>query len=868
MQKQDSFEKELDDNGIIWDLDDHSHHSLIESRRFSPYGSEMKSPSNQGGVIDKSDSLDSIPVKDQSGESSEYHSGGLGETGLNSLSFNTYPPRRKQVNFQTLSEHRDPVNYSKRPNKYRGNPRNEEYRLLDNDTDEDDYEEDIQRWKNFTQDVNTDLQRDTKNGDHKPRKYSQTGRYKSPTSSSMSSYEKSPLFNRPEPYAGGQGFAWQMEAYPMHLQTSMLPFGEPLQRTMSSPGLYKRFMINEDVPYFYQNLHSSWRPSFQRGRFTQDVGKRLSSSLSNLNTRAGSELAPRTSVCKDSSTQTWLLDRQLTEKDLHYMEEISSSVSSSEKNSGRMSEMVCKANELKERSESKFVDYKPNSKSSSFCSKISSSSVTLGSNVNLDKNLSRSMKTPKSNNIEKSQNTSSSTDISDNNILKESNCSKPQSSSSCLQNDGSRKHHPEKNNGSHEKGTDDTDGDGKRSARSISGEELSFPQSTENSTSSAKTLSQRTSNGLGNVGNNCITAPDSASNNTSSVSVGSENWDKSKNSASSNNEENLKQLSKQSSDVKGMDVSNPQDKHVKENAEQDFSRSESKSGDSHFESLNKADPCNNIQDNTKCKDGENSSKGSSAKSPLCKSTEDKPSELKGDGSLDDSKTSSNSKSLSNSKTMNNSKPLSNSKTMSDSKQQTDSKTMSHSNPLADSKNMSDSKPLCVSEKSGPLTCPHNDKDDDTSIMTDLSLGSNVADISNQSSNFSDFFTQRKMEEERMEDPDKDRDCHDEQTMEDEVLSEASREQSHTLSEEKSETNEFEGIQGRRYSGKLQKQKTMPSVVDFEPFAMVFDDCTKPPVFSEVQETEDEDDLSTLDSCSVTLSNSDGKTRKKNKLHSL
>lgn len=107
LEKQDSFEKELDDNGIIWDLDDHSHHSLIESRRFSPYGSEMKSPSNQGGVIDDSDSLDSIPVKDQSGESSEYHSAGLGEAGLNSLSINTYPPRKKQVNFQTLSEHID-----------------------------------------------------------------------------------------------------------------------------------------------------------------------------------------------------------------------------------------------------------------------------------------------------------------------------------------------------------------------------------------------------------------------------------------------------------------------------------------------------------------------------------------------------------------------------------------------------------------------------------------------------------------------------------------------------------------------------------------------------------------------------------------
>lgn len=221
-------------------------------------------------------------------------------------------------------------------------------------------------------------------------------------------------------------------------------------------------------------------------------------------------------------------------------------------------------------------------------------------------------------------------------------------------------------------------------------------------------------------------------------------------------------------------------------------------------------------------------------------------ELKGSGSLADSKNTSDSKRLSNSKTMNNPKPIANSESISDSKSGTHSKTMS------------DSKPLSVSEKSRPLTHPHNDEDDDTSIMTDLSLGSSMADISNQSSNFSNFFNQRKMEEDRMEDPDKDRDCHDDQTMEDEIPSEASREQSHFLSEEKSETSE--GMQGRRNSVKLQKQKTMPPVAEFEPFTMAFDGDTKPPVFSEEQETEDEDDLSTLESCSVTLSGTDGKTR--------
>lgn len=789
--------------------------------------------------MDESDSLDSVPVKDQSGESSEYHSARLGEAGLNSLSFNTYPPRKKQVNFQTLSERSDPVNYNKRPNKCRGYPRNEDYRLLDNDTDEDEYEEDIQRWKNFTADINTDLQRDAKIGDHQPRHYSSTGRYKSPTSSTKSSYEKSQLFNRSEPRAGGQSFAWQREAYPMHLQPSMLPFGEPLQRTMSSPGLYKRFMMNEDVPYFYQNLHSSWRPSFQRGKFTQDVGKRLSSSLSNLNTRAGQELTPRSSVCKDSSTQTWLLDRQLTEKDLHYMEEISSSVSSPEKNSDSMSQKGCKTDEVMQRSESKLVDVKPSSNSPCLSSRHPTSSVSLGStgNENTDKNMSGSMKDFKSNSIEKSQNTSSSTDISDNKIFQESNCSKPQSSSSCLQNDDSRKHYSEKNNGNHEQGTDNTDGVSQRSAKSSLGEELSFPQSTENSTSSAKNLSQRTSDGLGNVGNKCtISVHNSAndeskhsSNSTRTVSVDSENCDKSKNSASSNNEENLKQLSKQSSDTKGLDVSSPHDKYVKEDAEQDFSRSDSKSGDSHLESLNKTDLCSNIQDNTKCKDVEYSSKGSSAKSTLSKSNENKSMEIKGSGSLADSKT------------------------MSDSKQSADSKTMSDSKPL-----------ISVSEKSRSLTRPHNDEDDDTSIMTDLSLGSSVADISNHSSNFSNFFNQRKTGGDRVEDPDKDRDCHDEQTMEDEVPSEASREQSHSLSE--SETSE--GMQGRRNSVKLQKQKTMPVVAEFEPFTMAFEGDTKPPVFSEVQETEDEDDLSTLDSCSVTLSSADGKTRVKSHITSI
>lgn len=43
LEKQDLFEKELDDNGIIWDLDDYFYYFLIEFRRFSLYGSEMKS---------------------------------------------------------------------------------------------------------------------------------------------------------------------------------------------------------------------------------------------------------------------------------------------------------------------------------------------------------------------------------------------------------------------------------------------------------------------------------------------------------------------------------------------------------------------------------------------------------------------------------------------------------------------------------------------------------------------------------------------------------------------------------------------------------------------------------------------------------
>lgn len=43
LEKQDLFEKELDDNGIIWDLDDYFYYFLMEFRRFSLYGSEMKS---------------------------------------------------------------------------------------------------------------------------------------------------------------------------------------------------------------------------------------------------------------------------------------------------------------------------------------------------------------------------------------------------------------------------------------------------------------------------------------------------------------------------------------------------------------------------------------------------------------------------------------------------------------------------------------------------------------------------------------------------------------------------------------------------------------------------------------------------------
>ena len=134
--------------------------------------------------------------------------------------------------------------------------------------------------------------------------------------------------------------------------------------------------------------------------------------------------------------------------------------------------------------------------------------------------------------------------------------------------------------------------------------------------------------------------------------------------------------------------------------------------------------------------------------------------------------------------------------------------------------------------------------DDTSVMTELSLNSNVADISYQSSNFSDFFQENSSErktKERMEDPDKDRDC----------LEEVDENQT------EEPVNEEIICEGRQ-AAKLQKQKTMSPVEDFEPFSMEFEGGARAAVFSEVQETEDEDDLSTLDSCSVTLSSSEGK----------
>lgn len=111
---------------------------------------------------------------------------------------------------------------------------------------------------------------------------------------------------------------------------------------------------------------------------------------------------------------------------------------------------------------------------------------------------------------------------------------------------------------------------------------------------------------------------------------------------------------------------------------------------------------------------------------------------------------------------------------------------------------------------------------------------------------------------RVEDFDKDRDCYDEQIMEDEVFFEVIREQLYLLSEEKLEI--CEGMQGRRNLVKFQKQKIMFLVIEFEFFIMVFDGDIKFLVFFEVQEMEDEDDLFILDSCSVIFSSVDGKIR--------
>lgn len=110
----------------------------------------------------------------------------------------------------------------------------------------------------------------------------------------------------------------------------------------------------------------------------------------------------------------------------------------------------------------------------------------------------------------------------------------------------------------------------------------------------------------------------------------------------------------------------------------------------------------------------------------------------------------------------------------------------------------------------------------------------------------------------MEDFDKDRDCYDEQIMEDEVFFEVLRQQLYLLSEEKLEISE--GMQGSRNFGIFQKQKIMFLVVEFEFFIMVFDGDIKFLVFFEVQEMEDEDDLFILDSCSVIFSNLYGKIR--------
>ena len=799
VETQDSFDKEVDENGIIWDVDEDSDHLLMESRRFSPYGSEMKSPSIQrAALLEESDSLDSVPVRDQCGEDPEYLSEGPEEASLNSLSCHTYPPHRKRVNFQTPSGHSDPMTYkyNKIPSKHRQTPKSVGYDILTDDTDEDEYEKDFQRWREFTEEINLDLQRG-KDAPYKLQKDFQGGKSNSQPLFSIGSSDKSQLSHRSEPVSvgqGGQGCSWPRKYHPVNSQSFMTPFAEPLQRTVSSPGLYKRYMRKEDVSYFPHSFSSSWQSSNQRGRYMRDVNPRLSSSLSSINMRAQSEHQPRTSICRDSSTQTWLLDRQLTEKDLHYMREISSSVSSSAKISARKSQP---SNDKFKSTETEIEYCKSCSNKSSLSDKSTSSPVISQSNksvdLDVDENKLVSFRDEKSGRkTGMSQNaSSSSSDIPLNKLFQET---------SVPHNNNQDDNSDEKGRNKQSTGSAISD-DGQNTHITIDHKSIADSEgSTSMLNNSSEKSEKKPTAGIEASSRNSASLSSSASEKTSLKNVKSDSSDILR-TASKSYTQNLRQQSGNSNEVGLPEVADQHcDELIEDGTEEDHSftsksDSESKSKRNQLRSLSKEE----APDEEFVKNSDDTSNLTPDKRELSKSNGNKSLEIRDNVLSDDLDTISS--------------PSKRSPQKSD-----------HS--------------VCSPEEA-----------DDTSVMTELSLNSNVADISYQSSNFSDFFKENSMTSERkaeeMEDPDKDKDC----------LEEVDE---HQTEEPVNEEIICEGRQDRNNAAKLQKQKTMSPVEDFEPFSMEFEGGARAAVFSEVQETEDEDDLSTLDSCSVTLSSSEGK----------
>ena len=804
VEKHDSFDKEVDENGIIWDVDEDSDHLLMESRRFSPYGSEMKSPSIQrAALLEESDFLDSVPVRDQCGEDPEYLSEGPEEASLNSLSCHTYPPHRKRVNFQTPSGHSDPMTYkyNKIPSKHRQTPKSVGYDILTDDTDEDEYEKDIQRWREFTEEINLDLQREN-DAPYKLQNDFQGGKSNSQPLFSIGSSDKSHLSHRSEPVSvglGRQDCSWPRKYHPVNSQSFMTPFAEPLQRTVSSPGLYKRYMRKEHVSYFPHSFSSSWQSSNQRGRYMRDINPRLSSSLSSINMRAQSEHQPRTSIRRDSSTQTWLLDRQLTEKDLHYMREISSSVSSSGKISARKSQP---SNDKFKPTETEIEYCKSCSNKSSLSDKSTSSPGIAQSNksvdIDVDENKSVSFRDEKSGcQSGMSQNASSSlSDLPLNKLFQES--SEPHDNNSLM-------FHSNKEGWNKETTGSTIPDDSQNNDKSHISEEIIYHKSKANSegltsvlNNSSEKSEKKPTAGIEATSRNSASLSSSASQKTSLKNVKSDSSDI-LSTASKSYSQNLRQQSGNSNEVGLPKVADQHcDELIEDGTEEDHSfRSksdrQSKSKRYQLRSLSKGD----APDEELVENSDDTSNLTLDKRELSKSEGNKSLEIQDNVLSDDLDTISSP---------------------------------SKRNP----------------QKSHHSVCSPEEADD-TSVMTELSLNSNVADISYQSSNFSDFFkensSERKMEE--MEDPDKDRDC----------LEEVEENQTE---EPVNEEIINEGRQDRNNAAKLQKQKTMSPVEDFEPFSMEFEGGARAAVFSEVQETEDEDDLSTLDSCSVTLSSSEGK----------